>query len=206
MRIPSGSEVTIDLWDSKKGKGMVRFLNGTLRLVRGESDFTLSKGDRALVRVIPLNQYSAILTRDRKGVKIQKLAEVIGKLLGDNLPETGGICKLDDLLAFLKETTLKDIIKRKHLKAVADLKEKPFDVVKKDGIVYFAVPPGQNTPDLQLVLALARTKEYLNQAIIQEATGWQEVRIERVLNYLANQDYCKADSSYRTGTRYFFIF
>ncbi|MHA1372504.1 MAG: hypothetical protein ACTSRA_22625, partial [Promethearchaeota archaeon] len=58
--------------------------------------------------------------------------------------------------------------------------------------------------DMELILKLAKNKKYLTIQMIQAETGWIILRIERILEYAVEKDYCEKDTEFRTGTRYYF--
>ena len=213
VKVPLGAKVIIDLWDTRKKKGMVKFYDDTQYLVRGMSDFKLEKGDRALVveseesfvHVVPFDRFTSVLKENRiDKINYSKLAHLIFKILQERERETGGIMQKDDLYELFQRSTIKSILKKKHLKKAIKLEEVPVERLKIKGVRYYALKPQLGSYDIQEVLKYAKDHSFITKEMIHKDKGWNNLRIERLLNYLVKYDYCRKDESYRTGIHYYF--
>lgn len=211
-RIDVGTKVIVDLWNAEKHKGMVKNYGNTMDLVRAESDFYLEKGQHAIViesyenfaKVIPYDQYSRLIIDKKFKLDIKALGRSVHGWLKEQAAENGGIASVIELLEFYKTTSIKHVINEGHFKVLASKKSKTLDAFTYDGMLYFAIKPSENLADQETIFALMKTHDYLGDVSIKAATGWSDLRIKRVMEYLASKGYCKVDSSYMSGNRYFF--
>ncbi|MHA1698049.1 MAG: hypothetical protein ACTSWN_04330 [Promethearchaeota archaeon] len=213
VKVPVGARVIIDLWAPNKKSGLIKYFENSLELVPATSDFYLEKGQEALVvdsqenlvKVVPIDEFTPFIFKNNEfRVNFEVLMADIYKMLKKNLETNGGIMSIDELYYHYIQTSIKDVLKRKHLERIAKAKKKPFDVLKHEGMVYFAIKPAENPHDMELILKLAKNKKYLTIQMIQAETGWIILRIERILEYAVEKDYCEKDTEFRTGTRYYF--
>ena len=213
VKIPIGSIVKVDLWDTKKKHGMVKYFTNTMNLVRAESEYFLKKNDLAIVThslegfclIIPKDEYYNIIKDNKhQAINIKRLTQKIFKILKEKVEENGGILTIDDLYFIFQKTPIKNYISKKIiLKAVKD-KENPFVYVRDNGIEYIMLKLIDCPNDEIIILSLARSHSYLTLNFIQRETNWTNIRIKRVLNFMLQTDRCRKDSSYLTGERYFF--
>ena len=63
VKVPVGSVVKVDLWDTKKKHGIVKYYTNTMNLVRAESEFFLKKDDLAIV-INSLEGFCNIIPKD----------------------------------------------------------------------------------------------------------------------------------------------
>ena len=213
VKVPIGEIVVIDLWNSNKKRGMVKYNTNTMDLVRAESEFNLTKGDLAIVveshdsfvLVVPKDKYTEIITDDNfKRISIKGLIDIIYSILKERKNETGGILSLEDLYSILKRTSIQSIITKKHLNKAGKYKDTPFDRIKDSGRFYFALKPSDCPKDEAIVSKIANNHSYITKDLLQRATNWTDLRINRILNYLVGTRRCRKDSTYLNGDRYFF--
>ena len=134
VKVPIGKIVKVDLWDSKKKRGMVKYHTNTMDIVRAESEFDLKKGDSAIVveshdsfvLIVPKDNYTNLLKGgNANDIDLKGLSQEVYCMLKDRTEETGGILSFEDLFSIFKRTSIQDIITKKLLKkAVSD--QRPF--------------------------------------------------------------------------------
>jgi len=214
VKVPPGKTVGIDLWDSKKKRGMVKYFTNTMDLVRAESEFDLQKGDNAIVveshdsfvLIVPKDRYTNLLNDGNpKDINYKGLAQEIYNILKDRVEEQGGILTFEDVFSIFMRTSIQYILTKKHLKRALQNKDLPFDKIKENGIIYLALKPAEVKCDQVELINLARNHSYLSVDIIQNNLKWQDLRIMRMLEYLLRKGRCRKDEKYRTGERYFFL-
>ena len=214
MKIPTGTKVTVDLWDSKNRRGMVKHSGDTLSLLRAESKFPLSKGQNAIVirsyenfvEVIPDDEFSKAITGTGKQIKLDKqtLIEIILTHLRVNIEETGGITSILDLFHFFKQTTLGSLITLDKLYKISKMSGIPFDCVEEEGNLFFILPDSERTQDGQEIVLLSKKDPVLSISKIRHKLHWSDLRIRKTLNYLVEKKYCRYEDSYKDGEIYYF--
>ena len=127
------------------------------------------------------------------------------EILKQSEPETGGILSHREVLSVLKNTSIKHLIKKKHLKKAAGLKNSSFDLVEESRVFYLAIKPSENSTDIQQILNYSKNKQFISMDMIQGKFGWSDLRIKRIMEYLVNTSRCRKDTSYRKGIRYYFL-
>ena len=214
VKVPIGKIVRVDLWDSKKKRGMVKYFTNTMDLVRAESEFDLQKGDNAIVveshdsfvLIVPKDRYTNLLNNNNPNdINYKGLAQEIYNILKDRIEEQGGILTFEDLFSIFMRTSIQYILTKRHLKKALRNKDLPFDKIKENGISYLALKPAEIACDQLEILTIGKQHPYLTVDIIQNRLKWQELRILRTLEYLLKQGRCRIDENYRTGNRYYFI-
>ncbi|MHA1915984.1 MAG: hypothetical protein ACW986_08795 [Promethearchaeota archaeon] len=213
VKVPIGEIVVVDLWNSKKKRGMVKYNTNTMDLVRAESEFDLYKGDLAIVveshdsfvLIVPKDEYTEIVIDDGfKRIDIKQLIDIIFNILKEREKETGGILSFEDLYSILKRTSIQSIITKKHLIKAGKYKDVPFDRLKESGRSYFALKPTDCPDDEVKVLKIAENNTYVTKDLLQRATNWSDLRINRILDHLVRKKRSRKDSTYLNGDRYFF--
>lgn len=214
VKVPIGKTVKVDLWDSNKKRGMVKYHTNTMDLVRAESEFDLQKGDPAIVveshdsfvLIVPKDKYTNLFKEGNvKNIDLKGLSQEIYNMLKDRNEETGGILSFEDLFSIFKRTSIQDIITKKLLKKAMKLKDVPFEKIRQDSIVYLALNPAEVTSDEVILLGFSKEYSFLTIDIVQSLLGWSYLRIKRMLEYFVENGRCKKDENYRTGDRYYFI-
>ncbi|MBN2150301.1 MAG: hypothetical protein JW839_02530 [Candidatus Lokiarchaeota archaeon] len=211
MKVPVGAVVTVDLWNQARGNGMVRHEAGTLDLVRADSEFSLNKGDRAIVisstdnyvKVIPKDSYSEILAPGTVEPRIDLLALRIKAILESAIGSTGGILALPAILKDFGSSSLKALVSIDHIRKACKIKDKPFDEIHQDGEHYLAIKQSEAYMDGATVLGLFKGKEFMSEAELKITLHWADVRLARVLSHLLRTGLLRKDVSYKDGTRYF---
>jgi len=214
VKVPVGKKIQIDFWNDNKKQGLAKFFTDTLNLIRCESEFNLKEGDLALVIksfdgnviVLPDDEYSRLI----KGLNLNKLDldglhTIIDKILKKSEPETGGILSFHEIISVLKNTSIKHLIKKKHLKTTAGFKNSAFDLVEENKVNYLAIKPSENSTDIQQILNFSKNQQFLTADMIQGKFGWSNLRIKRITEYLVNINRCRKSTSYRKGIRYYFL-
>jgi hypothetical protein len=125
VKVPVGKKIQIDFWNDNKKQGLAKYVTDTLNLIRCESEFTLKEGNLAIViksfegkvNVIPDDEYSRLI----KGLNLNRLDinglhSIIEEILKQSEPETGGNLSFSEIMSTLKNTSIKYLIKKKHLK------------------------------------------------------------------------------------------
>ncbi|MBD3352607.1 MAG: hypothetical protein GF364_14055 [Candidatus Lokiarchaeota archaeon] len=214
VKIPVGEKVRVNLWDSDKKRGLVKYFTHTMNLVNAESDFRLEKGDTAIVIksfdsfvvIIPEDKYSKILDVSQK-TKVDRigLSEVVTKILLDWDEKSGGILSIMELLELIHKTSLKYFVNRKDLKNLRKVKDRSYDIIKDSGDLYFVLKPSKTSSDIVNVLKFAQSKDYINFQQLQTKFYWSKLRIERNLDYLVEEKIMRVATNYRSGTRYYLI-
>ncbi|MFX0101386.1 MAG: hypothetical protein ACFFCS_17560 [Candidatus Hodarchaeota archaeon] len=212
-KIDVGTKVIVDLWNVEKHKGMVKNEGNTMDLIRAESEFHLEKGQRAIIvesyenfaKVIPFDEFSRLIVNKKFKIDIKALARNVYDILKVQMAKNGGISSVDELLAIYKTTSIKHVIDEDHFKNLASKKNKIFDVVSFEGTTYFAIKASENTADQKVILSLAKKHDYLTDNLLKSETGWSDLRLKRIMEYFTSKGYCRSDSSYLAGNRYFFI-
>lgn len=214
VKVPIGKIVKVDLWDSKKKRGMVKYHTNTMDIVRAESEFDLQKGDSAIVveshdsfvLVVPKDKYTNLLKGGNVNyIDLKGLSQEIYNMLKDRAEETGGILSFEDLYSIFKRTSIQDILTKKLLKKATKLKELPFEKIKANGTSYLALNPAEITCDEVILLNYAKDYSFLTVDIVQSLIGWPDLRIKRMLEYFVEKGRCRKDENYRTGDRYYFL-
>jgi hypothetical protein len=214
VKVPIGKKIQIDFWNDNKKQGLAKYFTDTLNLIRCESEFNLKEGDLALVIksfdgnvvVLPDDEYSRLI----KGSNLNKLDldglhTIIGKILKKSEPESGGILSFHEIISALKNTSIKHLIKKNHLKKTAGLKNPAFDLVEERRVFYLAIKPSENSNDIQQILNFSKNKQFITEDMIQGKFGWSDLRIKRIMEHLLNTSRCRKSTSYRKGIRYYFI-
>ncbi len=214
MKVPIGKKIQIDFWNDNKKQGLAKYFTDTLTLIRCESEFTLKEGNLALViksfegnvKVVPYDEYSRLI----KGINLKKLDldglhSIIEKILKKSEPKTGGILSFHEIISSLKNTSIKHLIKKKHIKKTAGLKNSAFNLIEENRVIYLAIKPSENSTDIQQILNFSKNKQFLTLDMIQGKLGWPDLRIKRIMEYLVNINRCRKSSSYRKGIRYYFL-
>lgn len=214
VKVPIGEKVTVNLWDSDKKRGLVKYFTHTMNLVNAESNFHLEKGDKAIVIksfdsfvvVIPDDEYTEVLDIS-KNTKVDRegLSKIVSKTLLDWDDKSGGILSIMALLELIHKTSLKYFVDRKDLKKLRKVKERNFDIIKDGGDVYFALHTSKTSSDIVQLIDFAKRMDYINYAMVKSEFKWSKLRIERDLEYLASLGIFRTDESYRSGTRYYLI-
>ncbi len=214
VKVPIGKVVTVDLWDSKKKRGIVKYFTNTMDLVRAESEFDLQKGDNAIVveshdsfvLIVPKDRYTNLLIDGNpNNLNYKGLAQEIYNILKDRVEEQGGILTFEDLFSIFMRTAIHYILTKRHLKRAIRNKDLPFDKIKENGITFLSLKAAEVTCDQIEILNIGKQFPYLTVDIIQNRLKWQELRILRTLEYLLKQRRCRKDENYRTGDRYYFL-
>ncbi len=211
MKVPIGVVVTVDLWDTARGNGMVRHEAGTLDLIRADSDFPLDKGDRAIVisstdnfvRVIPKDSYSEILATGTLEPRIDLLCMKIKVILESTMESTGGILSLSAVQQSFGKSSVRTLVSIDHIRKACKAKDKPFDEIVYDGEHYLAVKQAEAPGDQSSVLDLFKGQEVICEADLKLALQWIDVRLARVLNTLLQAGILRKDVSYKDGTCYY---
>ncbi|TFG21433.1 MAG: hypothetical protein EU530_00325 [Promethearchaeota archaeon] len=214
MKIPIGTKVTVDLWDSRNRRGMVKHTGDTLSLLRAESDFSLDKGQGAIVvksyenfvKIIPADEFSKAITGTGKDVKVDKEALVAFILthLYISIESTGGIASILDLFHFFKQTSLNEFITLDKLYKISKMSSLPFECISDEGNLFFVLPDSERTQDCRDLIALAKEDPVLSVAKIRHRKHWSDLRIRKTLNYMVKKKFCRFESSYKDGEVYFF--
>jgi hypothetical protein len=214
MKIPVGTKVVIDLWDSVNRRGMVRHSGDTLSLLRAESDFPLVKGQSAIVvksyenfaQVIPDDEFSNAIVETGNHVKLDKevLISYIHAHLQISIEEYGGILSILELFHFFKQTSLKEFITLDKLYKISKVQPKPFQCIEEGGNLYFILPDSERIQDCRELMDLAKEDPILSISKIRHKTHWTDLRIQKTLNYMIEKKYCKFESSYKDGEIYYF--
>lgn len=123
-------------------------------------------------------------------------------LLGLSLWKEQSWISFEEICSILKRTSIRNIIKKKHLIKAIKYKNAPFDRIKDDGRRYLALKPVDCPKDE--VMNIAKEQSYITQKMVQQATHWSNLRINRILNHYIEKRICRKDSSYLMGDRYFF--
>ncbi|MFX0030034.1 MAG: hypothetical protein ACFE8B_12550, partial [Candidatus Hermodarchaeota archaeon] len=208
VKVPIGKVVKVDLWDSKKRRGMIKYNTNTMDLVRAESEFDLKKGDLAIVieshdsfvLVVPKDKYTNLLKGDSlKHIDIKRLADMIFTILKEREEETGGILSFEELFSIMKRTSIQDIITKKQLIRALKQNNTRFDRIKEERATYLVLKAIDCTFDETAILKLAEEYNYLTVDIIQRETNWSIIRIKRILAYFLENNRCRIDTSYLTG-------
>ena len=210
VKVPIGKIVKVDLWDSIKRRGMVKYFTNTMDLVRAESEFNLNKGDSAIVveshdsfvLVVPKDEYMDLLKGNSFNYK--KFIFLVFNILKDRMDETGGILSFEELFSIFKRSSIQDRIKKKHLVKVTKINNDYFDLIKFDDSVFIVLKPATCLNDQNEILNFSRNKDYITIEMIHHSTSWSYLRISRILEYLKERGRCRKDTSFRTGDRYYF--
>jgi hypothetical protein len=213
VKVPVNKTVTVDLWDPEKKYGMVKYFTNTMDLVRAQSDFTLEKGDSAIVvdshpgfvQVVPEDDFSTAVNWKSKKITDNKgFAHGIFNILKNFESKTGGILSLEDIFSELKQYSIRDLITKKHLNKVIATKDPPFDVLQQSNTVFLALKASDSKLDQIEILKLTEQYEVITIDTIQQLTKWTDLRISRIFDYFVEIGRCRKDSSYRKGIRYYF--
>lgn len=213
VKVPVNKIVTVDLWDPVKKYGMVKYFTNTMDLVRAQSDFTLKKGDSAIVveshpgfvQILPEDDFSTRVNwRSKKITDFKGMAHGIFNILKKSEKETGGILSFDEVFSELKQQTVRDIITKKHLVKIIATKDPSFDTIQQSNATFLALKATDAKDDETEILKLAEHREVMTIDTIQQLTKWSDLRIKRILDYLVEIGRCRKDSTYRKGLRYYF--
>ncbi|WP_457559275.1 hypothetical protein [Candidatus Harpocratesius sp.] len=214
VKIPIGEKVEINLWNHQNRHGMVIYYHGTMDICRAESEFELKKGDTAyvvesydsFVVVVPEDEYTEIIDNFTSSkINYEKLAHKIWEILKEREVDTGGILTIDELYSIFHRTSIQSLISKKLLKKMLKIANAPYDHLKFEKKMYFALKAHEVVQDKAQLISLAQKYPFLTLDMIQSATGWSDVRINRMLNHLVRQNRVRKDETYRTGTRYYFV-
>ncbi|MFX1377293.1 MAG: hypothetical protein ACFFA0_15955 [Promethearchaeota archaeon] len=213
VKVPKGKVVKVDLWDSKKRRGMVKYNTNTMDLVRAESEFDLEKGDLAMVieshdsfvLIVPKDKYTDLIKGENlKRIDVKRLVDVVFDILKEREEESGGILSFEEIYSILKRSSIQDIITKKQLTRAVNQKNARFDRIKEGRVIYLALKPKVCTLDKSTVLKIAKEHPWLTLDIIERETNWSAMRIKRTLAFFIENKCCRKESSYLTGNRYFF--
>ncbi len=214
VKVPIGKTVKVDLWDSKKKRGMVKYFTNTMDIVRAESEFDLQKGSSAIVveshdsfvLIVPKDKYTDLLKNgNMKDINYQGLAREIYNILKDRINEEGGILSFEDIYSIFMRTSIQYVLTKKQLKKATKLNENLFERLKEDGNVYLALRPVDVNGDQVLFLNQAKEHAFLTIDIVQNLLNWSYLRAKRMLNYCVENGFCRKEENYRTGDRYYFL-
>lgn len=213
VRVPIGKTVEIDLWNTNKGNGMVKYHTNTMDLIRAESRFELKKGDKALVvesydsfvQVVPLDEYTELFKRNSvRSFDYKKLGLKIHQILKLRQEETGGLLPFEELFNIFSSSTIGDVLSRKQLMKAAKRKDIPLEVFEEEDVEYVGLLIKDCTEDIARVLKMTKERAFLTIDIVQKYTEWSDMRIKRILEYLVLEGRCRKEDSYREGERYYF--
>ena len=214
MKIPIGTRVKVDLWDSRNRRGMVKHSGDTLSLLRAESDFPLEKGQGGIVvksfenfvRIIPDDEFSKAITLKGNQVKLDKkvLITFILAHLRVSIESTGGITSILDLFHFFQQTSLNTFITLDRLYKISKKASLPFHCIEEEGNLYFILPDSERTQDCRELMNLAKEDPVLSIVKIRHKMHWSDLRIQKTLNYMVGKKYCRFESSYKDGEVYYF--
>jgi hypothetical protein len=193
---------------------MVKHSGDTLSLLRAESDFSLYKGQGAIVvksyenfvQVIPADDFSKAISGTGKQVKIDKeaLVTLILAHLHVSIESTGGIASILDLFHFFKQTSLNPFITLDKLYKISKMQSLPFQCIVDEGNLFFVLPDSDRTQDCRELMNLAKEDPVLSVAKIRHKKHWSDLRIRKTLNYMVGRKYCRFESSYKDGEVYYF--
>lgn len=214
MKIPIGTKVTVDLWNSKNRRGMVKHSGDTLSLLRAESNFPLSKGQNAIVtksyenfvEIIPDDEFSKAIMGTGKQIKLNKetLVEFIITHLRVSIESTGGIVSMLDLFHFFKQTSIGEFITLDRLYKISKMSSLPFDCTTDEGNLFFILPDSERTSDCRDIMKLSKKDPVLSVGKIRHKMHWSDLRIRKTLKYMVEKKYCRFESSYKDGEVYYF--
>jgi hypothetical protein len=214
MKIPIGTKVTIDLWDSVNKRGMVKHSGDTLSLLRAESEFPLTKGQNAIVvksyenfvEVIPDDHFSKAIMQSGNQIKLDKqtLIEFIFSHLHISIESTGGIVSILDLYHFFKQTSLSAFITLDRLYKISKMSSLPFECVADEGNIFFVLPESERGVDHDEIIELSKKDLVLSISKIRHLLHWSDLRIRRTMSYLVEKKICRFESSYKDGELYYF--
>jgi hypothetical protein len=213
VKIAVGERVTVDLWDDRKRRGLVKHYGDTMDLVNAESRFDLKKDDTALViksyfdfvEIVPLDEYTRILKGNNLSkIDIMGLSQLIYKLLKEKETICGCLLSIPDLMTEFTQTALGGILSEDDIKQAGRVSEIPLDLFKIDKTFYIALKPIECTTDKQIILTYAKNHAYITVEELQTTLGWNEIRIQRLLNYLLSIEACRKETTFRSGIRYYF--
>jgi len=214
MKIPVGTKVTIDLWDSVNRRGMVIYSADTLSLLRAESDNHMKKGQYAIViksfenfvQVVPDDEFSLAIRNTGKSLSLDHniLINFIWNHLKQNFESTGGIASILDLFHFFQQTSLNSFITLDVLYKISKTNPLPFECFEEEGNLYFILRELERINDSQTILNLAKNDQVLSITRIHQKTQWPELRIRKTLEYVIKKGYCKVQTSFKDGELYYF--
>lgn len=214
MKIPIGTKVTVDLWDSRNRRGMVKHTGDTLSLLRAESDFSLDKGQGAIVvksyenfvKVIPADEFSKAISGTGKQVKVDKqvLVTFILAHLHISIESTGGITSILELFHFFKQTSLNAFITLDKLYKISKMPSLPFECIADEGNLFFVLPDSERISDCRDIMNLSKTDPVLSVGKIRHMLHWSDLRVRKTLKYMVEKNYCRFESSYKDGELYYF--
>jgi len=214
MKIPVGTKVTIDLWDSVNRRGMVKHSADTLSLLRAESDHHMKKGQNAIViksyenfvQIVPDDEFSIAIRDIGKFLHLDQniLTSFIWNRLKQNFESTGGIASILDLFHYFQQTSLSSFITLDALYKISKINSLPFECLEEEGNLYFILRDSERMNDSQIILNLAKDDQILSITRIHQKTQWSELRIRKTLEYVKKKGYCKVQSSFKDGELYYF--
>ena len=214
MKIPIGTKVTVDLWDSKNRRGMVKHSGDTLSLLRAESNFPVEKGQNAIVvksfenfvEIIPDDEFSKAIMGTGNQIKLDKrtLIEFILTHLRVSIESTGGIVSILDLFHFFKQTSIGEFITLDRLYKISEMSSLPFQCIVDEGNLFFVLPDSERTSDFSDIMKLARKDPILSVGKIRHTLHWSDLRIRKTMQYLVEKKYCRYEDSYKDGEVYYF--
>nr|MDO8113875.1 hypothetical protein [Candidatus Sigynarchaeota archaeon] len=211
MKVPVGAIVVIDLWNTTRGNGMVRHEADTLNLVRAESDFHLDKGQRAIVikstdnfvKVIPKDDFSAILSPKTLVPDIDALARRIRAMLLDSASETGGILPFASVVDTFDRSSAKGLVTADHLRKASHTRDKLFEETQYNNEVFLTINVAEMVNDQAAVMDQVKQRSgNISEGEMKLNLGWSEIRLRRVLDYLVSIGTLRCIPSYKDGTRY----
>lgn len=214
IKVPVGKLVTVDLWNSQKKHGMVKYRTNTENFVKAKSNFfNLKKGDSAIVieshdyfvLIIPKDQFTDLFKNYRfKSINFKKLAQMIYNILKKREKDGGGILSLDEIFIIFKQTSIRDYITKKQLVKAIKSKHARFDILKEENSTFLALSPVECVNDGLIVLEHAKDYPFITFNMLQSYTSWSYLRIRRILEYFTKTGRCRKEENYRKGDRYYF--
>lgn len=214
MKIPVGSKITVDLWDPTNKRGMVKYFDDTLSLLRAESDFPLITGQSAIVvksfenfvRIVPDDEYSRAIQHTERKVKLDtdELIPFIYSHLKENLDSNGGIMSILELFHFFKQTSLNTFITLDKLYKISKVPSLPFQCIEEGGNLYFILPDSERMHDCRVLIDISKEDPVLSISKIRHKLHWSDLRIRKTLNYMVEKKYCRFETSYKDGDVYYF--
>ncbi len=200
-KIPKGTIVKVDLWNSSKDEGLIKYVTDTLELVRARSKYSLDKGDLAIVtesnqsflNVIPKNRFTDVVEKWHSSRRVNKknLINLVYVLLKERVNSNGGILLLNDLWEIIAETPLKEVLTRQQMTKYIDSKNAHFDILDKNDVVYISLKPEECDFDEISFLKYTADFPYITRNMIKMDLKWSNIRINRMVDYLKRKGLCR---------------